>query len=108
MKDLEESIRFYRWFEFHVKRRSEEVWKGKTLNIVKMADRTGGIVELIQGDWRPHIAITVDSRGAENDIWGEWVQKVGDPVAFKNSGGRNILYICDPSGNWVEVVNEHR
>jgi len=71
-----------------------------------MRDHQGGMIELIEGEWMPHVALTIHQTRAENDIWAEWVQRVGDPVAYKESGGLKIFYFKDPSGNYVEVVNE--
>lgn len=110
---LEETVRFYQWFGLRVLSRSVETWNGKRLEVVKMTDgkpggNKGRVFELIEGDWRPHVAITVTDAGACNKVWAQWVKKVGDPIAYKAVDGVEVMYVADPSGNWVEVVNERQ
>jgi catechol 2,3-dioxygenase-like lactoylglutathione lyase family enzyme len=83
-----------------------EVWVGKPLKIVKMVDHKGNRIELIEGDWEPHVAITVSKAGACDMIWRDLIQRVYDPVAYKEDKNLEVFFIRDPSGNLVEVVNE--
>jgi len=79
---------------------------GKPLKIVKMVDHKGNRIELIEGDWEPHVAITVSKAGACDMIWRDLIQRVYDPVAYKEDKNLEVFFIRDPSGNLVEVVNE--
>ena len=71
-----------------------------------MADARGNVIELIEGDWEPHVAITVSQPGACDMIWRDLIKRVYDPVAYKDEQKLEVFFIRDPSGNLVEVVNE--
>jgi catechol 2,3-dioxygenase-like lactoylglutathione lyase family enzyme len=107
VKNLKEAIRFYRYFQFRVISRSRETWLCKPLKIVKMEDHKGNRIELIEGGWEPHVAITVNQTGAMDMIWRDLIQHVYDPVAYKEDKNLEVFFIRDPSGNLVEVVNQH-
>ncbi len=62
------------------------------------------MIELIEGDWKPHIAVTID--GTMNDIWVDYAVKSDVLIQYKKKGNREILYLKDPFGNYVEVVRE--
>ena len=50
VKNLEKSIETYRKLGF----KPLEI---ETLRVCKMTDKNGAMVELVQGDWHPHIAV---------------------------------------------------
>ncbi len=50
VKDLEESMAIYEQAGF----KKVEV---EMLTVVKMADKNGAMIELVQGNWHPHIAV---------------------------------------------------
>jgi len=106
VKNLKEAIRFYRYFQFRVISRSRETWLCKPLKIVKMEDHKGNRIELIEGGWEPHVAITVNQTGAMDMIWRDLIQVVYQPVAYRKKKNLEVFFIRDPSGNLVEVVNE--
>lgn len=71
-----------------------------------MEDHRGNRIELIEGDWEPHVAITVSRPGACDMVWRDLIKRVYDPVVYKNEGKLEVFFIRDPGGNLVEVVNE--
>jgi len=74
------------------------------LKILKLANPSG-MIELIEGDWKPHIALTL-IEGTMDDIWEKFATKAEVILEFKKSGNLEIFYLRDPSGNYVEVVRE--
>ena len=50
VQDLKQSIQSYRKVGF-------EVVSRETLRVVKMQDRCGNVIELVRGNWHPHIAV---------------------------------------------------
>jgi catechol 2,3-dioxygenase-like lactoylglutathione lyase family enzyme len=112
-QNLERSISWYRHFGVHDLQFSTEIWTtdfyktGGTehkLKIVKMRDDSGNILELIQNDWKPHIALTL-YEGTMDDLWLEFA-KEGTLVAHKGTAHAEIVYLRDPDGNYIEVVKE--
>lgn len=50
MKDLKQAIQDYHSLGFEVVAR-------ETLRVVKMQDSCGNMIELVKGNWKPHIAV---------------------------------------------------
>ena len=105
-KNLQESMRFYQQFGFQKmsQRMVMEEWAGKKLKILKLAN-PGGMIELIEGDWKPHIALTL-TEGTMDDIWVDYAVKANVLIQYKKKGNLEIIYLKDPFGNYVEVVRE--
>lgn len=68
VKDLDESVRQYRKQGFRPKGAIE------TLLVAKMVDQDDNVLELVQGNWSPHIAVNWWRDGSENLI--ETVEEV--------------------------------
>lgn len=52
VRDLEMAVMFYQVLGF------KRMGKQETLKVQKMRDWKGGVIELVQGKWHPHIAVT--------------------------------------------------
>ena len=106
-KNLQESMRFYQQFGFQKmsQKVAMEEWAGKKLKILKLANPSGTI-ELIEGDWKPHVALTL-IEGTMDDLWERFATKAEVILEFKKVGDLEIFYLRDPAGNYVEVVREH-
>ena len=63
------------------------------------------MIELIEGDWKPHIALTL-TEGKMDDLWEKFATKAEVILEFKKVGDLEIFYLRDPAGNYVEVVCE--
>ncbi len=63
------------------------------------------MIELIEGDWKPHIALTL-TEGKMDDLWEKFATKAEVILEFKKAGNLEIFYLRDPSGNFVEIVKE--
>ncbi len=59
VKDINESVKLYKKIGFKVMERD-------TLIVVKMYDQDGNTFELVQGKWKPHIAINFYEDEKEN------------------------------------------
>jgi catechol 2,3-dioxygenase-like lactoylglutathione lyase family enzyme len=94
VKNLDRSVQFYRGLGFYPVQGSREIWDGATLNIMKMGT-VGGVLELVEGVWRPHIAINTNE--LERLAWGRDI--VNRPTV-------RVCFIEDPDGNWIELVEE--
>jgi catechol 2,3-dioxygenase-like lactoylglutathione lyase family enzyme len=86
VKNLNKSIKFYEGLGLKLTGRTIEVWHDHILKIAKM-----GPVELIQGQWRPHICFEVDEV-PDNDI-----------VMSKRRHSHNAMFIEDLDGNLIEL-----
>ena len=107
VKDLAKGIEEYKHLGFRIRKRTFETISGRKLKIVKMRDGDKNEIELIEGDWEPHLAVTVDSRGHSLDeIWTKFIKKAGDTVAYWKNGGLRVFCFRDSSGNMIEVVLE--
>lgn len=97
VKDLKKAEKFYNRLGFSRLRAIQlETWNRKKLKILKLSDGDD-IIELIQGDWRPHLAFTL--------TYGD-MDKMKDACFYKREkNGLKIYYLEDPSGNYVEVVD---
>ena len=81
VKDLEESMAVYEQAGFS----KVEV---ETLTVVKMADKNGAMIELVQGNWHPHIAVNW-----YEDLDGNYIETVEDtgdktPLLDRDQGRR--------------------
>ncbi len=103
--DLKQALRFYQRFGFVklIKRGSTERWGKEELKVLKLIKSKGEILELIQGNWKPHIALTMISK---EDFWIDHAIKSDVLIEHKKVGSLEIIYLKDPSGNYVEVVRE--
>jgi catechol-2,3-dioxygenase len=104
--DLKQAVEFYRKLGL-VKlkpRPVTEFWRDKELKILKMRDSGNGILELVEGDWKPHIAVTVDK--TMDEIWLDYAVKADVLIEYKKRADVEIVYLKDPFGNYVEVVCE--
>ncbi len=81
VKDLKRAIRWWSQLGFQVKVVSEEEWSERRLKIAKL--------ELIEGDWRPHLALTFRLLRYQVRPWGI------------------VLFVEDSEGNEVEMVCEN-
>ncbi len=80
VKDTERAIRWYRKLGFRGQMTRTETWSGKHIETTKL--------ELIQGDWKPHFAMTFPL------------------VRHKVEPGRVVVFTLDSEGNEVEMVFE--
>ena len=51
VKDLNEAVKTYVALGFR------QFISRETLTVVKLADHEGNVIELVQGNWKPHIAV---------------------------------------------------
>jgi len=105
VKDHKETVEFYKRLGFKVIKKSIEKWLTHDLAIVKMENEKGEILELIIGDWRPHIAL--NSEDSPNYLWEQFAGKANQILTVKRKPKIFIVYLKDPSGNYVEVVHEN-
>jgi hypothetical protein len=97
-KRLDLTLQFYLKLGFEYWTRSVEQWMGRTLNILKLKDRAGNVLEIIQGNWEPHVAITL------TDFEG-----VPEKAICQRETEQAVSFIMvDPSGNFVEMVHEKK
>ena len=92
--DIEEAKKFYREFGFAELAYGWEKWDGKWLRISKMwLPNGGGCIELVQGNWEPHVSIEV-----EEFPMGVKLSKT------RTKGDLTVCFARDPSGNMVEFL----
>ena len=106
VKDLKETVRFYQELGFKILKRSIERWVSTDLEVLKMQNGNGDILELILGDWQPHISFT--SEETPNMLWEKFGGKANQILTVKRKANLFIVYLRDPSGNYVEIVHEQR
>ena len=106
VKNLEAEMQWFKWFGFDKVSKAPEIWGDNSLLIGKMTDKEGSMIELIQGDWKPHVALTVKDGSVMEDIWLKFGTKNGTIMERKNRTDKTILYLRNPSGNYTEVVYE--
>ena len=100
VKDLLLMINYYQKLGFKLiysdglEKTHQEYWGNKFIEIAKLQDSNGGIIELIAKSWFPHISLTVDEL-PDHGI-GPW--KRDDKI--------EVVYAQDPEGNWIEFVKE--
>lgn len=107
--DLKQALKFYQKFGFTklTVRGSTERWGKEELKVQKLINSKGEVLELIQGNWKPHIALTVISKGKPmEEIWINHAIKADVLIEYKKVGNLEIIYLKDPFGNFVEVVSE--
>ncbi len=104
--NLHQAEEFYRSLGFKTFLKSKEKWDGQELEIYKMVDWSGGTLELVKGNWHPHLAITLHPNESIDDLWERFATKSDVLITRKQKGKTTIIYMKDPSGNWVEVVKE--
>jgi len=106
VRDLKTELEFCRklGLEKLATRPVTEIWKHNELKIMKLRDSGNGLIELVQGDWKPHIAITVDK--SMNEIWLDYAIKADVLIEYKRTKELEIMYLKDPNGNYWEVVRE--
>lgn len=103
-KEEKETVEFYKKLGFKIIKKTIEKWLNHDLSIVKMQNDDGQIIELIMGDWQPHIALTSDR--TPNDLWEQFATKANQILTVKNKKDVFVIYLRDPSGNYVEIVHE--
>lgn len=93
VEDLDTAITFYEGMGMKVLTRKEEEWDGKHLKIAKMEDDNQIGLELIEGDWYPHVCFEV-----EHFVFFGYVlhHRVKSPL--------EIVFVKDFDGNVVELV----
>ncbi len=94
VENANDAIVYYAKMGFTVDSWGHEEWNGRRIQIAKMIDQDGNILELIQGDWFPHVSYTVDDI-PEDDFFYE-----------KFKGTLHIVFDKDNDGNWMELVEE--
>ncbi len=106
VKNLKQAEEFYRKLGLTKlsPRPITEIWRQTELKILKMRDSEGGILELIEGDWKPHIAFTVNK--SMDEIWLDYAIKADVILECRKKKDLTVIYMKDPSGNYVEVVCE--
>ena len=94
VKDMDESLRFWKAQGFEVVYDEYEVWKQQRLHIIKLKCEHGTtLIELVDGNWRNHIAVTVD--------------KLPFPkLATKRPSGHKVFFAVSPEGVRIELVEE--
>jgi hypothetical protein len=99
--DLGSEVRWFVALGFAEIGRTEEKWGGRELEIVKLEAPDGFIVELVGGEWPPHLCIEVKA----------WPRS---PVVLQDRGRQppdeefDIRFTRSPSGNWVELVKRRK
>lgn len=93
VEDLSVAIKFYETLGMKVSSRSEEDWDGKHLKIYKMMDYNEQCLELIKGDWYPHVCFDVDQ-----------FNFFGKVLHHKVKHPHEIAFVKDLDGNVVELV----
>ena len=81
-----------------------EIWRNNELKVMKFRDSGKGILEIIEGEWKPHVSVTV-SKSFE-DIWVDYAIKADVMIEYKRTPRAEILYLKSPNGNYYEVVRE--
>ena len=94
VNDMEESLRFWKAQGFEVVYDEYEVWNQQQLHVVKLKCEHGTtLIELVDGNWRNHIAVTVD--------------KLPFPkFAQKRPDGCKVAFAVSPEGMRIEMVEE--
>jgi len=90
VSNLERSKAFYEEMGFLLWRWQREKWQDRELEVMKLMADDGGVIELIEKPWRPHVAITVPNID-------RWENNVLDTNGI-------AYYLQDPDGNWLELV----
>jgi catechol 2,3-dioxygenase-like lactoylglutathione lyase family enzyme len=89
VKNLNKSIKFYEGLGLKLKQRRVEVWDDHILKIAKM-----GQLELVQGQWRPHLCFEVDEIPD------------GKIITAKYRSGHSVVFMEDPDGNLIEFFSQ--
>ena len=100
VKNLNKSINFYRNLGFSVISREIEQWdSGPPIGVCKLKTMGGQTLELIEGVVWPenHFALTVD------ELWSVEHLKV---LKEKKSDKYHVIYVKDPDGHWIEIVQK--
>ncbi len=84
-----------------------EKWlkNGETVELRLLKMNGGGMIELVEGDWKPHISFTL-LEGSMDDVWEMFGNKFGVMIQYKRFPSIEVVYLSDPSGNYVEIVRE--
>ena len=94
VKDLTRAIDFYRQFGFGILSWSNEYTEKGKIYTAKLDKK----IELIQGRWMNHFALTVNSLADFN--------LPSKPIFSKETDTVKVCYITDPDGNVIELVQE--
>jgi len=92
VKDIERAVEFYIGLGFFIRSKNNEVWNNDLFQIIKLEAPDGNIIELIEGNHLPHIALQVDNISDYDS----------HPTITKE--GFKVTFIKDPDGNIIELV----
>lgn len=95
--DLKASMDFWLGMGFGDASVATEQWGDKTLRIARMYAPDNSVVELVQGDWPNHIAVTVE------DVNAVEVEKT---EAIIRPWGHKVVFCMSPEGTRIELVEE--
>lgn len=98
--DVARTFCFYQNLGFDIDSRiwSREYTDRGIINIIKFDNQ----IELINGNWMNHFALTVDSLDDFKHLLPD------KPVFSKETDKVKVCYIQDPDGNMVELVEEKK
>jgi hypothetical protein len=116
VKSLERSISGPQVLGFHGLAFSRETWMMdyyKTggngvkcdLTIAKMEDAKHVGLELVEGNWRPHIAVTL-IKGDMSEVWDELVGLGWTPLARQDQELVEVVLFNDIDGFMWEIVKQ--
>ena len=94
-QDFEPTKEYWRLLGCEVVSDGYESWNGQKLHIAKLAAPGGMIIELVEGNWKDHIAVTVDQ-----------FEEGRKPTVRPD--GRRVLFGLAPDRTRVEFVEEKK
>ena len=98
VSNIFDSIAFWKKLGFSVVSYQKEKWNYETIEVAKLAHGGTIMIELINGDWEPHISLTVEGVDENLELAGI------EPIMSQNQQGHKVRFIEDPDGNWIELV----
>lgn len=99
---LSESIQFWTKLGFIVVSTGTENWNDVKLRIAKLRAPDGSVLELVQGNWPRHIALTVHSMETVG-------RTLGPGRVIKRNSGFRVRFIKGPACEYntrIELVEE--
>jgi catechol 2,3-dioxygenase-like lactoylglutathione lyase family enzyme len=91
VSNLNRAIAWYRKLGFKVAQRRVETWGNQELKICKMFINENQWIELVEGEWKPHICLEVEDIKYQID-WDKQTEE------------HNIKFFEDNWGNRLELV----
>ena len=91
---MRESLAFWQALEFEKIYDEHEVWKDQRLHVIKLkCKQSDDVIELVDGNWPNHIAVTVDKLPSSK-------------FTQKRPTGHKVMFIMSPEGTRIELVEE--